>query len=370
MQTDKTDRAAGAPVPGAVVGAGSQSPQVGPVPGDVSQQGSAQAPSSGFRVPFANLGRGRAGNVVRVLRNQMPLILLVLMVAAGGLLSDVFFTPQNLLNIFWAVSVLGIIALGQTLLLITCNFDMSVAFVVGLSGIVTVTAQIWGFDLFSSLALGIGAGMLVGLLNGAIVVITGANPFLITLGTSSLVYAISLAITQSKTLYATIPSFNLLGRGQLFGIFHYSVLLFILLAFILEFVLRRTAFGRSLYIIGLNETAGRLSGLAVRRIKWTAFVFAGMMAALAGLVMTSRTNSTVANAGVGMDFDSIIAAVLGGTSLFGGQGGALRTVVGVLVLGVLNNLLVLLNVPIEGQQIAKGAVFLFVVWADSVLRRS
>jgi ribose/xylose/arabinose/galactoside ABC-type transport system permease subunit len=86
--------------------------------------------------------------------------------------------------------------------------------------------------------------------------------------------------------------------------------------------------------------------------------------------MTSRTESTVAAAGVGMDFDSIIASVLGGTSLFGGQGGALRTVVGVLVLGVLNNLLVLLNVPIEGQQIAKGAVFLFVVWADSILRRT
>jgi ribose transport system permease protein len=99
-------------------------------------------------------------------------------------------------------------------------------------------------------------------------------------------------------------------------------------------------------------------------------VLCAAAAALAGLVMTSRNESTVASAGVGMDFDSIIAAVLGGTSLFGGQGGALRTVVGVLVLGVLNNLLVLMNVPIEGQQIAKGGVFLFVVWADSVLRRA
>src|SRR5436309_11558483 len=94
----------------------------------------------------------------------------------------------------------------------------------------------------------------------------------------------------------------------------------------------------------------------------------GATAALAGFVMTSPTESTVASAGAGMDFDSIIAAVLGGTSLFGGRGGALRTVAGVLVLGVLNNLLVLLNVPIEGQQVAKGAVFLLVVWADSILR--
>ena len=149
---------------------------------------------------------------------------------------------------------------------------------------------------------------------------------------------------------------------------HYSVVLLIVLALVLEFVFRRTIFGRSLYVIGLNETAGRLSGLPIRRIKLMAFMLCGGTAALAGLIMTSRTGSTVASAGVGMDFDSIIAAVLGGTSLFGGRGAALRTVVGVLVLGVLNNLLILLSVPIEGQQIAKGLVFLAVVWADSVLR--
>ena len=326
-------------------------------------------PAPTFWVPFARLGRGRAGRVLAIVRNQTALVLLLVLVLAGGALSDVFLTPKNLLNILWAVSVLGIIALGQTMLLITCNFDMSVAYGVGLAGIITVTAQLWGFDLPGSIALGLLGGVLVGLFNGGLVVITGANPFLITLGSSALIYAASLTITQSKTWYATIPAFSILGRGQLFGIY-YSTLLFIALALILQFVLRRTTFGRSLYVIGLNQTAGRLSGLAVRRAKLVAFVLCGTTAALAGLVMTSRNESTVASAGVGMDFDSIIAAVLGGTSLFGGQGGALRTVVGVLVLGVLNNLLVLLNVPIEGQQIAKGTVFLFVVWADSVLRRA
>ena len=140
------------------------------------------------------------------------------------------------------------------------------------------------------------------------------------------------------------------------------------LAVVFEVVLRRTTGGRGLQVIGLNETVSRLSGLPVTAMKLIAFVVAGLMAALAGLVMTSRTGSTVASAGAGMDFDSIIAAVLGGMSLFGGRGGALRTVVGVLVLGVLNNLLVLLSVPIEAQQIAKGLVFLSVVWADSLLR--
>jgi ribose/xylose/arabinose/galactoside ABC-type transport system permease subunit len=322
----------------------------------------------GFAVPFAHLGQGRSGVVIRVLRNHTALILLAVLVIAGGLLSDVFLTPRNLLNIMWAVSILGIIALGQTMLLITCNFDMSVAFVVGLAGIITVLAQIAGFDLATSIAFGLAGGMAVGLVNGLLVVFTGANPFLITLGTALLAYSASLTLTHSQTFYATIPAFNVIGRGRLFGVVHYSVVLVGALALVLEFILRKTTFGRTLYVIGLNETAGRMSGLAIKRAKLITFVLCGGTAALAGLIMTSRTGSTVASAGAGMEFDSIIAAVLGGTSLFGGSGGALRTLVGVLVLGVLNNLLILLSVPIEGQQIAKGLVFLAVVWADSVLK--
>ena len=321
-----------------------------------------------LRVPLARLGKGRAGKVVHVLRNQTAFILLVVLVLAGGLLSDVFLTPANLLNIMWAVSVLGIVALGQTVLLITCNFDMSVASVVGLSGILTVIAQNAGFGLVGSMAAGLGGGLLMGLFNGTVVVITGANPFLVTLGSNALAYATSLSITHSKVFYTSVPAFNLLGRGKLFGVIHYSVLLFVAIAIILEFVLRRTIFGRCLYVVGLNAVVGRLSGIRVRLTQLIGFVLCGGTAALAGMVLTARTGSTVASAGAGMDFNSIIAAVLGGTSLFGGRGGALRTIAGVLVLGVLNNLLVLLDIPIEGQQVAKGAVFLFVVWADSVLR--
>lgn len=316
----------------------------------------------------------RAGEQTRrwlqPLRNQSAVVLLVLLVIAGSLSSDVFLSARNFLNILWAVSLLGIVALGQTLLLLTCRFDMSVAAVVGLSGIATVLAQINGFDLYPSMLFGLGAGVLVGLLNGGLVLATGANPFLITLGTNLLVYALALSLTQSKTLYATIPAFNALGRGQIFGFLHYSVLIFILLALLLEFVLRRTIFGRTIFVIGLNEVAGRMSGLRIKFATLTSFVLCSTLAALAGIIMTSRINSTVANAGFGMEFDSIIAAVLGGTSLFGGRGGTLRTIIGVLVLGVLNNLLVLLNVPTEAQQIAKGTVFLLVVWADSVLRRN
>jgi ribose transport system permease protein len=307
--------------------------------------------------------------ILDLLKSQAALLMLIALILIGSLTSDVFLTPQNMLNILWSVSVLGILSIGQTLLLITGNFDMSVAYIIGLAGIVTVMSQIAGAGLFLSIFLGLLAGALVGLLNGLVVVLTKANPFLITLGTSALVYSINLTITQSKTKYATIPAFNILGRGKLFDTLHYSVIIFFVLAIVFEIILRKTKFGQSLYIAGLNERAGKLSGLNLDRLKLIAYIAAGSLAALSGLVMTSRTNSTVANAGVGMEFESLIASVLGGTSLFGGKGGTLRTITGVLVLGVLNNLLILLNIPYEAQQIAKGFVFILVVFADAAFQK-
>lgn len=318
--------------------------------------------------PSAPLTAARMPKLIRALREHTAVLLLILFVIVGALSSDVFLTPRNLLNIMWAVSVLGIVALGQTILLVTRNFDMSVASVIGLAGIVTVLAQLAGLGLVGSITAGLLTGAVFGVMNGLLVVATGANPFLITLGTNALAYAVALSLTHSKTLYTTIPAFNEIGRGKIFGIVNYSVIIFIGLALVLEFAMSRTVFGRSLYITGLNSTAGRLSGLNMRGAQFAAFILCGVTAALAGVIVTARTGSTVGTAGVGYDFDSIIASVLGGTSLFGGRGGALRTVVGVLVLGVLNNLLILLNVPIDSQQIAKGLVFLAVVWADSLIR--
>ena len=124
-----------------------------------------------------------------------------------------------------------------------------------------------------------------------------------------------------------------------------------------------------MYIIGLNMKSARFSGIQVNALKFGAYIFCGFCAGLAGLVMTARTGSTVANAGVGLEFDSLIVSVLGGTSLYGGKGGTVRTIVGILILGVINNLLILLNVQYEAQQIAKGIVFLTVVCADGILEK-
>jgi ribose transport system permease protein len=304
--------------------------------------------------------------VARAARGNIAFILLITIGLLASLLSDVFLTPQNLVNILSAIAVIGIVSLGQTMLIIAGNFDMSVASVLGFAGIVAVATQHVG--LLPSILLALLGGVVVGAVNGLIVTRAKANPFLVTLGTQSFVYAIALMATQSKTLYSEIPAFNVLGQGRI-GRMPVAVILFMVLALMLQLVLRNTVYGRYLYAIGQNKEAARLAGIPVDRVLISTFILCAVLAALGGIVMTSRLNSTVANAGFGFDFESIIAVVLGGSSLFGGSGSALLTVAGVLVLGVLNNTTILLGVPYEGQFIVKGIVFLAVVGLDSLVKR-
>jgi ribose/xylose/arabinose/galactoside ABC-type transport system permease subunit len=315
--------------------------------------------------PFGDLG----SRLRSFLKGQIILLLVIVLILAGSRLSPVFLTPRNLYNILWAISVLGIVSLGQTLLLITRNFDMSVSMVVPFAGIVCVGAQIAGWGLWPSIFAGLLAATLIGVLNGAIVVITRANAFLVTLGMQTLVYAIALILTEARTWYTAVPEFGTLGRGQVFGFLHYSVLIFLGLALILQLFLVFTRNGHYLYVLGANEEAGRRFGISVNRVKIATFAFCSFTAGLAGLIMTSRLGQTRAGAAEGMDFDSVIAVVLGGTSLFGGSGGTLRTVLGVVVLGILNNVMVLAGIPYEAQWIGKGVVFLLVAGGDAFFKR-
>jgi ribose/xylose/arabinose/galactoside ABC-type transport system permease subunit len=197
----------------------------------------------------------------QILQQQIVFILLFGLVIVASMLSDVFLTKDNLLNILQAISVLGIVALGQTVLLITGNFDMSVSMVVPFTGMLAIGVQRMGGSLELSLAAGLAGGLLIGLINGTIVVKTRANPFLVTIGMQSLVYALSLIITEAKTWYATIPEYNIVGRGRLFGDIPYSVLLFLGAALALELFFRRTIWGKYLFALGYNEEATVLSGV-------------------------------------------------------------------------------------------------------------
>ena len=311
-------------------------------------------------------GRGGAGRAtVQLVRTYLAFFLLVGLLAIGGALSPAFLNPQNLISVAYGSAVLGIIALGQTMLLVTGDFDMSVAGVIGAAGIVALVVLPMG--VIPALLAGLLVGALVGLVNGLIIIWTNASAFLVTLGMQLLLYGAGLTITQSRTLYGESPGFNWIGQGHLFG-FPVALLLFLVLALVLQLALLRTRYGRYLYAIGHNREAARLSGVPVARVRLLAFALCGTTAALGGLVMASRLNSTTANAGLGYDFLSIIAVVLGGTSLFGGRGGTLRTVIGVLVLGALDNVLILLGVDFSYSAIVRGMVFLMVVAFDRFSR--
>jgi ribose/xylose/arabinose/galactoside ABC-type transport system permease subunit len=210
--------------------------------------------------------------------------------------------------------------------------------------------------------------VIVGLVNGLIVIKTGASPFLVTLGVQTLLYGGGLLITQSRTLYGVDESYRWFGQGRIADI-PVALLLFLGLAVALQVVLMRTNFGRHVYAIGHNREAARLSGIPVNLILLSAFALSGLLAALAGIVLSSRLNSITADAGLGYEFFSISAAVVGGVSLFGGRGSTLRTVVGVFVIGALNNVLILLGMNFAASAMVRGAVFLLVVGIDGLSRR-
>ncbi len=304
--------------------------------------------------------------VARAARGNIAFILLITIGLLASLLSDVFLTPQNLVNILSASAVIGIIALGQTMLIISGNFDMSVASVLGFAGIVAVATQRLG--LLPSILLALLGGVIVGAVNGLIVTRAKANPFLVTWVRSRSSTPLpswrrsprrSTARSQLSTFWARAGSGAYPLPSSSFWCWRSCF--------------RSCCVTRSTAATSMRSARTRrprgLAGIPVDRVLVSTFILCSLLAALGGIVMTSRLNSTVANAGFGFDFESIIAVVLGGTSLFGGSGGALLTVAGVLVLGVLNNTTILLGVPYEGQFIVKGVVFLAVVGLDSFVKR-
>lgn len=309
----------------------------------------------------------RSRRLLAFVRRYLIFVLLATLLALAGILQPAFLSPTNLIAVAYGSAIVGIVAMGQTLLLLTAKFDLSVAGTLGASGIVSLLV-LPAAGVGGAIVAGLLTGMLVGVVNGLIITKTKASPFLVTLGTMSLLYGAGLAFTQSRTLYGDNEAFNVLGRSAV-GPLPLLLLVFLVLAVLLQFVLSRTMLGRQLVAIGLNPSAARLSGIPVDRIVLALFAFSGLMAALGGIAMASRLNSITANAGLGFEFLTISAAVIGGTSLFGGRGGTLRTVMGVFVLGALNNVLILLGVDYASSAMVRGAVFLLVVGIDGLAYR-
>ncbi|WP_081464503.1 ribose ABC transporter permease [Sporosarcina newyorkensis] len=294
-----------------------------------------------------------------------PLIGLLLIIVIISIMSPSFLTLNNLFNVLRQVSINALIAFGMTFVILTGGIDLSVGSILALTGAVTAGMMSGGMDPLLAMLLGVLLGVILGAINGLIIAKGKVAPFIATLATMTIFRGLTLVYTEGRPISGLGDSavFTMLGKGYFFGIPVPVITMSITFA-VLYFILKKTTFGRRVYAVGGNEEASRLSGINVDRVKIYVYSLAGGLTAIASLILTSRLNSAQPTAGNMFELDAIAAVVLGGTSLTGGRGWIVGTLVGALIIGVLNNGLNLIGVSSFFQQVVKGAVILIAVLLD------
>lgn len=290
---------------------------------------------------------------------------LLVLGALLAILSPDFLTLSNLMNILNQVSLNGLVAVGMTFVILTGGIDLSVGSILALSAALLAAMLKSGLPDLVAILAALALGTAFGLANGAMVSGFKLQPFIVTMAFMTIFRGATFVFTQGRPITGLGDGglFASLGRGDIGGVPWSGILLLACLG-VGVFVLSRTVYGKSVYAVGGNAEAARLSGLAVKATTASVYAISGFFAALAGVVLTSRLDSAQPLAGQSYELDAIAAAVLGGTSLSGGRGAMIGTLVGALIIGVLNNGLNLLEVSSFYQQIVKGAVILLAVLAD------
>jgi len=294
-----------------------------------------------------------------------PLLGLLLIIIIISFMSPSFLTATNIFNVLRQVSISALIAFGMTFVILTGGIDLSVGSTLALTGAISAGLLAGGMNPLLAMLIGLLLGALLGAINGVIIAKGKVAPFIATLATMTIFRGLTLVYTDGKPVSGLGDSqaFQLFGKGYLFGI-PVPVVTMIVAFIVLYFILKQTTFGRRVYAIGGNEEASRLSGINVDRITIAVYALTGMLAALSALILTSRLNSAQPTAGQSYELDAIAAVVLGGTSLTGGRGWIFGTLVGALIIGVLNNGLNLIGVSSFFQQVVKGIVILIAVLLD------
>ena len=316
-------------------------------------------------------GKNTNNTIFRFLVFKESGIFLALLVLSTFLAfsAPMFLTQYNLGIVVRQISYVAIVALGQTIVLISGGIDLSVGAVAGLSGILgAIMMSSTNIDPYICTAVAVMFGLGCGAINGVLVAKVGLNPFIVTLATMEAFSGLILVITRGYTVMGIPPKFQFLGQG-LIGPVPVPVIIMVILAAILIYVLQNTTFGRYVYAIGGNLFAARLVGIRVQKIKIWVFALSGMMAALAGMIFVSRMNAGQPTIGQAWLMPSITAAIIGGTSLSGGQGTIYGTILGAVLMGVLANGIVLLNVSSYWERVITGIVVLLAVIIDVLRNR-
>ncbi|MCW9710480.1 ribose ABC transporter permease [Avibacterium sp. 21-586] len=306
-----------------------------------------------------------------LIEQRSILALIVLIVIVSSINSN-FFTMDNLLNILRQTSVNAIIAVGMTFVILTAGIDLSVGSVLALTGAIAASLVNLDLSIFIVIPLVLFCGTLLGGISGVIIAKGKVQAFIATLVTMTLLRGVTMVYTDGRPISLgfsdVADQFSFLGTGYLFNI-PFPIWLMAIIFLVAWYILKHTPMGRYIYALGGNESATRLSGINVDKVKIFVYAVSGFLATVAGLIVTSRLSSAQPTAGVSYELDAIAAVVVGGTSLMGGKGRIFGTLIGALIIGFLNNALNLLDISSYYQMIAKSIVILAAVLTDHFFSR-
>jgi ribose transport system permease protein len=312
-----------------------------------------------------NLNNGmQKKNFLEILNKFKTGIGLLILVIVLSFMSPYFLTIPNILNIIRQVSIIAIVSFGMTMVILTGGIDLSVGSMLAFAGAISAGMMVnSGFNVFLAILIGLAAGTALGFFNGLAVAKAKLPAFIVTLAMMTVARGFTLIYTDGRPISGFNETFRFFGAGYL-GRIPIPVVIMFMFLIVIYVLLKKTPLGRYIYAIGGNETATKLSGINTDKIKIAVYALNGFLAAVSGIILTSRLNSAQPMAGEGYELDAIAAVVLGGTSLSGGSGTVIGTIVGALIIAVLNNGLNLLNVSSFYQLVAKGAVILLAVFLD------
>ena len=294
------------------------------------------------------------------------LILLVICVFAT-ILSPSFLSVTNLFNVFKQITVAGIVGCGMTFVILTGGIDLSVGSILGLSGVLASGVLASTGNTAVAVAVSLTVGIACGAVNGFFVSVCGIPPFISTLGMMTLLRGVILVYTKGSPIPIKSDAYKFFGKGSIAGI-PVPVIILIIVFLLAHYILTQTSYGRSVYAVGGNREAARLSGIRVKTSEFLVYTLNGLMCGMAGLILTARLGSAQSTSGTGIEMDAIAVVILGGTSLSGGVGFVLPTVVGAMIMGIIDNILTLMNVNPHATNIVKGAVILIAVLVDKKVK--
>lgn len=306
------------------------------------------------------------------------LMALILVCVILSISNEYFLTSRNIVNVLRQTSINGILAIGMTFVILTRGIDLSVGSVVALAGVVsaslattsTTAAALGGpFPAILALTVGVMVGVAAGWVNGVIVSRFNVPAFVATLGMLSAARGLALLYTGGQPVPALTDGYRFIGRDDIFGI-PMPIIVFAVVFFVAWWVLNSTRFGRRVYAVGGNPHAARVSGINVNRIKLMVYVISGALAGIAGMMLAARTGSALTQAGIAYELDAIAAVVIGGTSLSGGVGRVTGTLIGALLIAVVNNGLDLMGVESYYQQVIKGGLIVAAVMLDQARHKN